>query len=436
MKWWKVPVVALGCLGGFGIGFFLRDVTAGRIPSGAALAALAGGNGKLTPTEIFKQNYDLILRKYWRPVDPNNLRYAAMQGAVASVGDPHTQFLEPVSADNFSLETRGDFVGIGARLGEDPQGAKVAVVFKGSPAERAGLKANDVIVAVDGQKAESWGVDKIVTHVKGEAGSSVELTVQRPGTAGLLKLHATRAQVFIPTAEAKILDGGIGYISVSIFAENTPGQFDDALQEVMNANCKGLVIDLRSNPGGLLTTAAAMLGRFVDGKEVVTMKMRGGKTTEEDMPPGGVWGVKGPIMILVNEESASASEIFSGDMRYYGKAKLVGEHTYGKMSVQTVHTIPQDMASLKVTIARYYLPSGEDYSRKIDEDGTYIKGGLVPDYPVDLAITPDTTLGDPKKDSQLAKAIQVIKGEVPSVAGKGGGLQARLHWPGRDSAVC
>ena len=414
MKWWKLPVVLLGCAGGFGLGFFLRDVSAGRAPSGSALAALAQTNGKPTPTEIFQQNFDLIQRRYWRKVDNSNLRYAAMQGAVASLGDPHTSFLEPVTADRFSMETHGDFVGIGARLGDDPQGAKVAVVFKNSPAERAGLKANDVIINVDGQSVNGWEVDKIVKNVKGEAGTQVKLTIQRPGTAGLLQLTATRAQVFIPTAEAKILPGNIGYISVTTFAENTPGQFDDALQELMHKDTKGLVIDLRSNPGGLLTTASAMLGRFVDDKQVVTMKVRGGKVVEEKTPRGSVWPVKGPIVVLINEDSASASEIFASDIRHFTKAKLVGEHSYGKMSVQTVHTIPQDMASLKVTIAKYFVPSGEDYSRKVDDDGSYVKGGLVPDVPVELVITPDTVLGDPVKDNQLARAIQVLKGETPA----------------------
>lgn len=435
MKWWKVPVVLLGCVGGFGLGFFLRDVSAGRAPSGTALAALAASGGKPTPTEIFQQNFDLIQRKYWRKVDPTNLRYAAMQGAVASLGDPHTAFLEPVTADRFNMETHGDFVGIGARLGEDPQGAKVAVVFRNSPADRAGLKANDVIVGVNDQVVAGWEVDKIVKNVKGEAGTQVKLTVQRPGTAGLLKLVATRAQVFIPTAEAKVLPGNIGYISVTTFAENTPGQFDDALQELMNKDTKGLVIDLRSNPGGLLTTASAMLGRFIDAKQVVTMKVRGGKVVEEKTPPGSVWPVKGPIVVLVNEESASASEIFASDIRYFAKAKLVGEHTYGKMSVQTVHTIPQDMASLKVTIAKYYVPSGEDYSRKVDDDGTYVKGGLVPDVPVELNVTPDTVLGDPAKDNQLARAIEVLKGETPPAA-QVSNLETRLVWPGRFEPVC
>ncbi|MBS1709230.1 MAG: S41 family peptidase [Armatimonadetes bacterium] len=426
MKWWKVPVVLLGCAGGFGIGFFLRDVSAGRAPSGAALAAFATNGNKPTPTEVFQRNYDTIIRKYARSVDPTNLRYAAMQGAVSSLGDPHTSFLEPVVADRFAMETHGDFVGVGARLSDDPQGAKVAVVFKNSPASRAGLKVNDVIVQVDDNKVAGWDTDKIVKHVKGEAGTVVHLTIQRPGVAGLLKLQATRAQVFIPTAEAKVLDGNIGYISVATFAENTPGQFDDALQELMNKKTEGLVIDLRSNPGGLLNAASAMLGRFAESKQVVTMKLRGGHVVEEKSPAGSVWPVKGPVVILINEESASASEIFASDMRHWVKAKLVGEHTYGKMSVQTVHTIPQDMASLKVTIARYFVPSGEDYSRKVDDDGAFLKGGIVPDYPVELDYKPDTMIGDPAKDNQLAKAIQVLKGnptEPPPTAR----LQARIE---------
>ncbi len=395
----------------FGFGFSVRDLSVGQAPSGAAFAALVhpGAVHPVNPYELFQSNFNSILGKYRRKVDPTRLRYAAMEGLVASLGDPHTNFMEPRVAESFTTETRGDFVGIGARLGTDPMGAKIATVFHNSPAERAGVKANDTIVSVNGVETSGVEVEKIVEHIKGQAGTTVKVGILRTGSPSPLILSIIRAKVVVPTSEGKMLPGNVGYVSVTQFSEPTPAQFADALREVKSHNPAGLIIDMRGNPGGLLDAALQMLGDFVDGKPGVTMRGRNGLVDSKNTTSGQTLGFKCPIAILVNEDSASAAEIFSGVMKDYHMAVLIGEHTYGKASVQTTHIIPQDLALVKVTIAHYYLPGGENMSRKVDEDGVYQSGGLKPDVAVALKITKDTLLGDPGKDSQLDRALEYVK---------------------------
>ena len=389
----RLIVLPVLLVAGFATGFAWRDVWAGRPPSGEIFGRLVKGEPakKPSPVEIFRDNFGYIQANFRRAVPSTKLKHSAMAGMFASLGDPHTSFLEPVAADRLKLETRGDFVGIGARLAPDPLGARIATVFKNAPADRAGVKSGDTIIAVDGANTAGMPTDEIVSKIR----ASIPLGFFAE-----------------PTAEGKMLEGTtVGYVNVSQFAETTVQQFEQALREVMARKPTGLVIDMRSNPGGLLQTASELLGRFVENKVVVKMKMRGHGETFATTPTGKALGIKVPIVVLINEESASAAEIFAGVLQDYQKATLVGEHTYGKASVQNVFSVV-DQASAKITIARYYLPSGRDISRKVDEDGEYLSGGIAPDIVKALDINADTLLGDPKKDSQLAKAIEVIAGKT------------------------
>jgi carboxyl-terminal processing protease len=235
------------------------------------------------------------------------------------------------------------------------------------------------------------------------------LTVLRSGHSDPLKLDVERAVVIVPTAEGTMIDGtNVGYIKVDQFAETTVQQFDSALFEVLRSKPEGLVIDMRGNPGGLLDTAVLMLSRFLDDKVVVTMRQRGGGTDVSKTLTGRNANFGGPIVVLIDNGSASASEIFAGVLRDYNLATLVGEHTYGKSTVQTAILL-KDMSTAKITTARYYLPSGENFSRVVDEDGTYIRGGIHPE--VEVSLDPKTVWeqGVPAKDAQLAAAIKLIK---------------------------
>jgi carboxyl-terminal processing protease len=406
----KFFAVLIGLLTTFSVGFSFRDITEGEPVSESAWAAL-NPLARQTPVsaqEVFKQHYSSIASRYYKPVDKDALKYSAMQGMFSSLGDPHTNFLEPKTAQQFSLETQGDFVGIGARLDDDPLGAKIVSVFEGSPAKAAGIESGDVVVAVGGKEVAGIAIDEIVTFIRGEEGTVVDVTVLRQGRRITMKVR--RARVAIPTVESKSLDDGkVGYIAVSQFSEITPGQFRSQLEALESSSISGLVIDLRGNPGGLLESAVEMLGCFVDNRQVVTMKGKGPKDPKEEKTPRGkVMNLPKPVVVLVNEDSASAAEIFAGVLKEYGQGVLVGKHTYGKASVQNVIPL-RDGASVKITTHRYYLPQGKDISRRVDADGAYVSGGLKPDVEVTLKIDENTKFGEAGRDSQLDAALSWIK---------------------------
>jgi carboxyl-terminal processing protease len=406
----KMAAFGFGAVALFLAGFVWSDVSTGQPPQVQQLKQLVSPTARTlpTPTETFRENFTLIRNASAFEVEPEELRYGAMSGLMASLGDPHNVFLEPKVNEQFVLETQGDFVGIGARLSPNPLGARLVTVFPNGPAKRAGLQPGDVITEVDGQSTAGQEVDDIVTKIRGEAGTNVRLTINREGEDSPLNFTIRRAQVIIPIVEHKVLaDGKLGYISISQFSETAPEQFDQALLDMAGRDVQGLVIDLRSNPGGLLNAAQMMLGRFFDGKVVVRMRKRGDSEETAWTPRGRTMDLAMPIVILINEESASASEIFAGVMHDYERATLLGEHTYGKASVQNLIPL-SDGSAAKVTIAAYYLPESDDISRRVDEDGMYISGGIMPDIEVKLDVDADTTIGDEETDSQLKAAVEYL----------------------------
>jgi carboxyl-terminal processing protease len=401
--------VLLGC---FGFGFTWRDLRQAHLPDSNALARLFNTfntEPNQSPEQIFRDSYNKILADYERPVVATKLKYAGMVGLMDAVGDPHTMFLVPQDAEEFSSETKANIVGIGAKLQPDPLGAKAARVFDSGPAYAAGMRDGDVITTVDGKAIAGQSLDDIVLKIKGKAGSVVHLQIVCGANAAQMSFTIKRQEVIVPTVDSKYLSAsGVGYMSVASFSEPTAEQFDAELAKLEKHSLKGLVIDLRGNPGGLLESAREMLSRFVDSKLVVKMKDRDGNETVARTYPGLVHDFSYPIVLLVNEDSASAAEIFSGALRDYKMATLIGEHTYGKASVQNVFPLT-DGSSAKITIARYYLPSGQDIGRKLDAYGEYESGGLDPDIKVPIdEFDQSVEISDPVKDPQLAKAIDYI----------------------------
>jgi carboxyl-terminal processing protease len=396
-------------------GFFWRDIGHHQLPSATALGRLLGVkilSSKLSGEQIFSRSYSRILADYDRPIKPVDLKYAGISGMVASLGDPHTIFLPPQAAEEFSDETHAKFGGVGARLGPDPLGAKVATVFEDGPAYASGLRTGNLITGVDGVSVAGVDIDDIVLKIKGKEGTTVRLTVVQAGKDKPVQMSIVRKRIVTPTVEAKLIPKtNIGYMVITQFSEPTTAQFDHALSKVENEGIKGLVIDLRGNPGGLLETATEMLSRFVEDKTVVKMKFRDGHSETDKTSSSELHAFKYPIAILIDQDSASAAEIFSGCLQDYGKATLVGTHSYGKASVQNVFPLV-DNSSAKITIARYYLPNGDDIGRRVDADGVKTQGGLTPDVPVDLSTSSLVTFGDPATDNQLAKAIEVLKAKM------------------------
>lgn len=365
------------------------------------------GRGEKDYGQLFDTAFAKISSDYSKPVDATKLKYAAVEGMMASLGDPHTVFLEPKANEEFSMETRANFVGIGARLGTDPAGAKVEIVFDNSPASRSGLKPGDIITAVDGKSVGGMQTTDIVSRIRGKADTVVKLTVIRKGAAEPFVLSPRRATIVTPTAEGNMIPGtGVGRIFISQVSEPTAEQFDRELDKLEKQNLKGLVIDLRGNPGGLLEVTVDMLSRFQENKVVVRMKGRDGEKASYTNSMR-LRKFNYPIVCLVNEDTASAAEIFAGCLRDYGMATIVGEHTYGKASVQNITPL-RDRSGAKITIARYYLPTTPDISRKMDEYGAYKSGGLKPDVPAEIDPDSDAVFGDIKTDTQLKKAVDVV----------------------------
>lgn len=406
-------LVSLAAL--FALGYSWRDIQQGKIPTGTTLSALVGSSSnqvKESASQTFKQSFSRILTDYYKPIEPNKLKFAGMEGLMSALGDPHTIFMEPVTATQFATETSANFVGIGARLSPDPLGARVVVVFEDSPASRAGLRIGDLITGVDSTKVSGKEVDSIVSRIRGKEGTLVKLQVLRQGSAKPVLLTAKRAQVIVPTVESNMIAGtSFGRIAIAMFSEPTADQFMKGVEKLEKQGAKGLVIDLRNNGGGLLETAVEILSRFVEDKVVVTMKGRGNHKEVVRTFVGLERKWRYPIVVLMNEDSASASEIMAGCMRDYKLATLVGEHSYGKASVQNVRML-RDGASAKITIARYFLPSGEDIGRTVDEDGQYLTGGLKPEVEAKLDPKKEIVIGDVSKDDQLAKAVEVLKSKM------------------------
>jgi carboxyl-terminal processing protease len=404
-------VLVLGC---FLFGYAWQDLQSLKMPSARSMNALFNVKTmpKASPEQVFQSNYGRILADYYKPVKPNELKYAAMEGLMASLGDPHTVFLPPKAAQAFADETRANFFGVGARLTKDPAGAKVATVFEDGPAYAAGLRTGDIVTAVNGTPVADETIDQIVELIKGKEGTEVKLSIIQRSAKKPTTITIMRRRVTIPTVESKFLpESGIGYMSIMAFSEPTALQFDRELKKLEQNRLKGLVIDLRENPGGLLETAVEMLSRFVEDKLVVTMKFRGGQQEVAYTDRGYVHNFNYPVVVLMNEDSASASEIFAGCLKDYGKATLVGTHSYGKASVQNVFPLV-DQSSAKITIAKYYLPTTPFFGRKVDEDNVFVSGGLIPHVQVELDLDKDPEIGNPKSDSQLQKAIEVIQQKV------------------------
>ena len=409
--------IAAAMASAFGTGYFWSDFQ--KVAQGRPVNTLLGvktTSASLSAEAVFRENYARILKDFPKQPDPKELKYAGMEGLLASLGDPHTNFFRPEFAKAFREETQANFFGVGARLGEDPKGAKLVSVFEDGPAFKAGLRALDVVTAVDGHIVKGEPTEAIVKRIKGPAGTMVKITVDRPSSPVPLTFTVKRARIITPTVETKFFpETGVGYLSVAMFSEPTAQQFDAGLEKLEKNPMKGLVIDMRGDPGGLLDVAAEMLSRFVENEVVVKMVLRrgeNGKLVErvERTSSGMLHNFSYPIVVLINEDSASAAEIFSGCLRDYGKAKLIGAHTYGKNSVQNLFSL-RDGASAKVTIAKYYLPKSADIGRKVDDDGQYVSGGLLPDIAVEPDFDREMEVGSPAKDAQLQRAVQeVLKG--------------------------
>lgn len=330
----------------------------------------------------------------------DDITYSAIEGLILSTGDPHSGFLSPQDAIEFNADLSGEFEGIGARVDVNDDGLVIVAPFPGTPASEAGLLPGDLVLEIDGVSTQGMTLEEGVSLVRGERGSIVTLLVFREGANDLLTFEIVRDTIVVPMVTSRLIEEEgaptIGYVQLAEFSANASGQFEDALREVQDQGAEYLIVDMRFNPGGLLTTAVDVTSQFIDTGNILTERMANGSTVEHPARRGGV-ALDIPMVVLVNGGSASASEIFAGAIKDNERGTLIGETTFGKGSVQRLHTL-SDESLLRITVARWFTPNGE----AIHEIG------IQPD--VIVAIDP-TTL-EPGDDPQLDAAIEYIKEQM------------------------
>ena len=387
--------LAIGCAVTLGIGL---SVVASKISftdesAEKVLENLQSGDtsdSKLTTIISYIENF------YYKDVDADTLVNGVYKGVVNSLDDPYSEYYTAEEYKDLMTTLTGNYAGIGALLQKNPQTGEVSItkVYAGTPAEKSGLVAGDIIVSADGNKATDEDLDKFVQHIRGEEGTDVELVIIRDGKEQ--KVVCTRASISTPTVEYQMLDGNVGYIVVSQFTENTADDFKAAFQDLESQGMKSVIFDMRNNGGGLLDSVVEMLDYILpEGTVVYTMDKQGSR---EDYTSDDIHKKNIPMIVLVNENTASAAEIFTGAVRDFKYGTIIGTNTFGKGIVQS--TIPlADGSALKLTTQTYYTPSGEcihGKGIKPDIELEYeFQGGEDDAYSVDL-------------DNQIQKALEVL----------------------------
>ncbi len=343
--------------------------------------------------DLFWRVWDLVKKEYIRqPVTDTKLFYGALGGIVSALGDPYSVFFDPEMTKKFEQELSGAFEGIGAELGIKNKQLTVIAPLPETPAERAGLKAGDKILAIDGRDTTDMALDYAVSIIRGPKGTEVTLTIWRENWDKPQDIKIIRDRIEIISVKWEIKEG-IAYIEINHFNEDTSGRFHQAIIELLPKNPKGLILDLRNNPGGFLDTAVEIGGEWIENDVVVIERSQDGKRKEHRS--SGLARLQNlKTVVLINEGSASASEILAGALQDYGKAILVGKKTFGKGTVQNLETLP-DGSSVKITVAEWLTPKG----RLIEGEG------IVPDEEIDLTAADYENNRDP----QLDKAMEILK---------------------------
>ncbi|MGL4736345.1 MAG: S41 family peptidase [Cellulosilyticaceae bacterium] len=342
-----------------------------------------------------------IEKYYVGDVDQTKMEEGIYKGFVSAVGDPYTTYYTTEEFKSFMEKSSGVYAGIGVQMTVDNTDNKITVVevFPGSPAEQAGMLPKDKIIGAEGQELTGDDFDVAPKIIKGTPGTKVKVNIFRPSENKTYELEMTRENVIYPSVEHKMLSDGIGYIQIRSFEELTYDQFKAALTDIETKGGKGMIIDLRNNPGGLLNITEKIVDELIPKGLIVSTKDNQGKV-EESYADDKYSDI--PIVVLVNEQSASASEVLSGALKDHNRAALVGTTTFGKGIVQTILPLT-DGSALKVTTSQYFTPSGVCIQGK----------GIEPDYKVELA--PELMI-KPKleynEDTQLQKAIEVLETKI------------------------
>ena len=400
--------------GGYWLGTHEVDVSwEGYSPQASVVNTTAPENRDVD-FSLFWDVWDRLEQNYIddEKIDPEKMVYGAIKGMTASLGDPYTVFLPPEDNEKAREDLQGEFDGIGAQLGMKDERIVVIAPLKGMPAEKAGIKAGDFIIQVNGEDTYGWTVPEAVEKIRGPKGEKVTLSVFRDGLEAPVDIEVIRDTIEVPTVETEYADtiaqgtpeqepanfkDGVAIIRLHQFGEQTNHQWDVAVNEIIktcNAGtvaCEGVILDVRNNPGGFLDGSVYVASEFLKDGLVVTQEHSSGQSLEYTVNRKGRLLTQ-PLAVLINRGSASASEIVAGALKVRGRATIVGETSFGKGSVQERIELPHD-AGLHVTTAKWILP-----------DGSWINEvGVSPD----IEVVDDPTTAD--VDEQLDKAIEVLK---------------------------
>lgn len=339
---------------------------------GGSVAAKAGPTSQPSSTEFlstYTEALDVIQQTYVEKIGPDKLVYSSIKGMLR-VLDPHSSFFDPKEFSRLREEQHSKYFGLGIRVRTLLRDRGKVVIVEppqiGSPAERKGLRAGDVIAKIEGQSIDEWTSDEVVNHLRGPKGTAVNITIERPGVRDPLQISVERDEIpLITVPYAFEVKPGIGYVKIDRFSESTSDELRSKLKDLDSNNLSGLIVDLRDNPGGLLNQAIDVADFFLPQKDlVVSTKGRADNSSKSYRAPT-LEKVKVPLVVLINRHSASASEIVSGALQDHDRALIVGETSFGKGLVQSVFTLEND-TGMALTTAKYYTPSGRliqrDYS--------------------------------------------------------------------------
>ena len=347
--------------------------------------------------DLFGEVLEKINKDYVDEVDTSKSMDAAINGLLQSL-DPYSAYMTPESFEGMQTETSGKFGGLGIEVGMEAGVVKVISPIDNTPASKAGLKAGDYIVKIDGVQVQGKSLMDAVGLMRGPVGSSIKITVRRRGIKKALIFNITREIIQVQSVKSEIIDNNIGYIRLTSFNENSSKQVKEQVKILNeNKNLKGYILDLRNNPGGLLSQAIRISDFFLENGEIVSTKSR--KTSENQKwfaKKGDITGGK-TLIVLINYGSASASEIVAGALKDHKRAIILGENSYGKGSVQSIIPL-KNRGAIRLTIAKYYLPSGKSISEV----------GVTPD--IEILEGSDDFKFNSETDNQLNFALKLLKG--------------------------
>ncbi|MDA9972977.1 S41 family peptidase [Candidatus Pelagibacter ubique] len=347
--------------------------------------------------DLFGEVLEKISKEYVDEVDQSKSMDSAINGLLQSL-DPYSAYMTPESFEGMQTETSGEFGGLGIEVGMEAGVVKVISPIDNTPASKAGLKAGDYIVKINNTQVQGKTLMQAVDLMRGPVGSSIEITVRRRGVKKALIFNITREVIQVQSVKSELIDNNIGYIRLTSFNENSSEQIKDKINKLnKNKDLKGYVLDLRNNPGGLLSQAIKISDFFLENGEIVSTRSRQASENRKWFAKKGDLTNGKTLIILINYGSASASEIVAGALKDHKRAIILGENSYGKGSVQSIIPL-KNRGAIRLTIAKYYLPSGKSISEV----------GVTPD--IEVAEGSDDFKFNSETDNQLNFAIKLFNG--------------------------